>query len=144
MENTLENKILFYAVYFNQTVRRSWLPEQNHYLSKVDAGCFSIPHLIINSQLELKNIKDITKEHLLYIAHMYDLDHTYTADELYEDIDGLVELFNIRGTECDHNISVSTWQQIIDFLRSEGYLVGFHSLLPNEIIEYEWAFYRKS
>ena len=69
MENNLENKSMFFAQYYGQNVKRSYLPEQTS-LQVIDREVFWIGHLIINGYLELKSLEDITEEDLNYCSQI--------------------------------------------------------------------------
>ncbi|TYO83101.1 hypothetical protein LX74_04079, partial [Elizabethkingia miricola] len=81
MENNFENKAKFFAQYYGQNVKRSYLPEQTS-LQVIDRNVFWIGHLIINGYLELKSIEDITDEDSLMIAKSY-----YSATEQFQNIE---------------------------------------------------------
>ncbi|QCO45799.1 hypothetical protein [Elizabethkingia sp. 2-6] len=53
MENNLENKSMFFAQYYGQNVKRSYLPEQTS-LQVIDREVFWIGHLIINGYFRTK------------------------------------------------------------------------------------------
>lgn len=120
MENNIENKIKFFAQYFGQKVKRSYLPEQTG-LGVVDGNCFHIQHLISNGYLELKDIQYITDEDAL---KCWDNDN-YIAK--YEDIPFTTNLF----------VNMSALNS--DYLRSKGYAVPWMGLSVYKQVEYGWV-----
>ncbi len=112
----LDQKMLFFAQYYDQTVKRSVMPEQSGSLGKVNSQCFSIPHLIINSFLELKDVADITADDLKVVEDMQ-----YT---------------NILGMFEDKLELLPS--NIVDFLRRKGYAMPFMGYSIEDMRENYW------
>lgn len=113
---SLNDKMAFFAQYYNQQILRSMLPEQSGYLSKVDPGKFPIPHLILNSKLELKDIANIALEDLKIIEDMQYVN-------ILEVFEGKLQLLPAN---------------VMDYLRSKGYALPYLDYTLEEMVEYFW------
>lgn len=117
MENTLENKAKFFALYFGQEVR-VWkeLPE-----NKCNVGYASLStDAIRQSYLKLKDISSITDEDLKMITKIKDS----------KNLIGIIQKNKIDSTYFI--------QQQIDYLRSKGYAITYMTLSVEKQIEYGW------
>ena len=121
MENTLENKLKFFASYFGQEIlcHPDYITETysnvNVYLyggSKIDDGYF----------LALKPLSNITDEDLQLImgddVMNPNIDCTYTNE--------------IGGLKLSQLVTA-------DFLRSKGYVLPWMGLSVDKLIEYGWV-----
>lgn len=124
MENNLENKARFFAQYYGQNVKRSYLPEQTS-LQVIDREVFWIGHLIINGYLELKPLEDITDEDFNLITN----DGIMNPDPSIGDP---VFTFEVGGLRLSDLTTT-------DFLRSKGYALPWMGLSVEKLVEYGWV-----
>lgn len=132
MENNLENKAMFFAQYYGQNVKRSYLPEQTS-LQVIDRDVFWIGHLIINGYLELKSIEDITDEDALECTGV-EVFKTYQSDE-NSGCYGMLP----SGIFLDQEAFYITDRFNADYLRSKGYALPWMGLSIEKLIEYGWV-----
>ncbi|MCL1653816.1 hypothetical protein M2T28_14430 [Elizabethkingia miricola] len=125
MENNLENKSMFFAQYYGQNVKRSYLPEQTS-LQVIDREVFWIGHLIINGYLELKSLEDITEEDLNYCSQICFRNTRMT----FASVEDYLEQNYLFGFFMDEEI---------DYLREKGYAVKWRGLSVEKLIEYGWV-----
>ena len=124
MENNLENKSMFFAQYYGQNVKRSYLPEQTS-LQVIDREVFWIGHLIINGYLELKSLEDITEEDLNYCSQICFKNTRMT----FASVKDYLEQNYLFGFFMDEEV---------DYLREKGYAVKWRGLSVEKQIEYGW------
>lgn len=122
MENKLENKMKFFALYYGQKAKRSYLPEQSS-LSEIDGTCFYIGHLIINGFLELKPLSLITDEDASKIGFINGGDFKFYLEENQLGFDKIID----RLTPYR-----------VDYLRSKGYALPWLELSVAKLQEYGW------
>lgn len=164
MENNFENKARFFAQYYGQNVKRSFLPEQTS-LQVIDRNVFWIGHLIINGYLELKSIEDITDEDAICVAKivspmLFDGDgnndgHIIDKSEIKSgwisvkhkrkitmvdiDLDGFVfEYHEDEGYTRPSLVNAGA-----DYLRSQGYALPWMGLSIDDLIKYGWVKLKK-
>ncbi|OPC11944.1 hypothetical protein BAX93_05435 [Elizabethkingia meningoseptica] len=159
MENTLENKAKFFAQYYGQNVKRSYLPEQTS-LQVIDRDVFWIGHLIINGYLELKSLEDITDEDFIEVAKICDF---IIGNGLRIKHDGYKKVmfsaynsnpletttlfiypkeFEVYSKDEDGKVvQYDTFRisMIIDYLRSKGYALPWMGLSVEKLVEYGWV-----
>ncbi|MDV3882930.1 hypothetical protein CMU04_06315 [Elizabethkingia anophelis] len=124
MENNFENKAKFFAQYYGQEVKRSYLPEQTS-LQVIDREVFWIGHLIINGYLELKSLDDITEEDLNYCSQICFKNTRMT----FASVKDYLEQNYLFGFFMDEEV---------DYLREKGYAVKWRGLSVEKQIEYGW------
>jgi len=141
MENNIENKAKFFAQYWGQKVKSSYLPEQNEPCT-IDANTFKIFHLVINGVLRLKSLSDISDEDAIEISTIY-----YSAfSENDRSLDDKMIFRAKQIIRCLVNSKKynehGLWSgsiELIDFLRSKGYLLPWMGLSTEELISRGWA-----
>ena len=122
MENTTENKLKFFALYYGQDVLRH---KKWKLASDKISGISSL--LSKNYYLELRYIESITDEECIELERI-----------LKENIN-TSEMAIICRIQ-DLHINISKLLQIeSEFLRSKGFLVPFMNLTTDQIIEFGWA-----
>lgn len=119
MENNLENKEIFFALYWGQKCAFMRRPHEPEYLEKVSD--YSIAWV---SYLELKPLSSISDE---------------DASSLRGFINKGDFLFYLRKCKnqynfIDSNLSLGD----LDYLRSKGYALPFHNLSVEDLIRYGW------
>ncbi|MDV3536821.1 hypothetical protein CMU91_14980 [Elizabethkingia anophelis] len=136
MENTLENKAKFFALYYGQEVKRSYLPEQTS-LQVIDRDVFWIGHLIINGYLELKSIEDITDEDAYFIGALFGWEEvTSNRDTIIYNGRQIKDYINYHpNSHCD----IQKYYQLLDYFRSKGYALPWMGLSVEKLIEYGWV-----
>lgn len=129
MENNFENKARFFAQYYGQNVKKSFLPEQTS-LQVIDRDVFWIGHLIINGYLELKSLEYITDEDAKAISEI-------EKDSSTEDpvVRGKALIRDFEYTSLDPLKVI----QVVDYLRSKGYALPWMGLSIEKLVEYGWV-----
>lgn len=130
MENTLENKSLFFALHLGQNIVS--FHEQNHVTrgmnnpSYVSAPVFYYP-LIMYTFLELKNLSlisdDDAKEASKILGHK-----VYAGTKFIQRL--------IDGSFVQYPMSTTIF--LFDFLRSRGYALPWMGLPVETLVEYGW------
>lgn len=126
MENTLENKAKFFALYYGQEVANITHPFENHYMGTVEG-------LFINDVnfLELTPLSQITDEDAIELANKCK----------HDDFAGL----EIRQLMMENN---SSWieyfthyetQFAFDYLRSKSYALPWLDTTVEQQIEFGWV-----
>ena len=134
-ENNLENKAKFFALYWGVKCLRNELLNDQIPPHKVDCGnCKGLPQ----QYLQLKPLFKITDEDAVEILKMLNIvseNHCYWKNAIKEI--GICHTLDVLLS--DTNLCF----QVLDYLRSRGYLVGWMGLTPDEIIERKWAQYKE-
>lgn len=147
MSYTHEQKELFFAQYWGQTVKRSYLPEQTS-LAVVNHNVFHISHLIINGYLELKSLNDLTQDDMLEMFKILtssDEDLNYLIEAINDGeitIEDIVKPFSdINFDVADNTISPIRVFWAGDFLRSKGYAIPFGGFTLDQMLSFGWLKY---
>jgi len=130
MENTTENKLKFFALYYGQDVLRH---EKWKLASDKISGISSL--LSKNYHLELRSIESITDEECI---ELFDL--TANPKTLILLVDNINKIHQIRFHINWKLANNKSFEQIeIDWFRLKGFLVPFMNLTTDQIIEFGWA-----
>ena len=121
MENTLENKAKFFALYWGQKVFCSVLfgnivKCESYYLHK--------DNIQIADYLTLKNLSSISDEHAIEISKLNGAEPT--SDQIHLGKEVAKDFIN-------GDYWILTWQ-VVDYLRSKGYYIG-----EGNEIDYGWV-----
>lgn len=151
IENTLENKAKFFALYLNRKkciIRQGYINRDNIEPNGVDEY----------DSLELKHLSSITDEDAIEVAKIrfhyekYDEFEVSVKDvPFYKSVHVCTEKFHdtlymphdandLESNVCDMHGSIT---HIVDYLRSRGYLLPWMGLKPDEIIDYGWVKLKK-
>jgi len=147
MDYTHNQKELFFAQYWGQKVKRSYLPEQTS-LEVVNYNVFRIGHLIINGYLELKSLNDITTDDIFGLFKILcdsDDDINYIVDSIN---DGLFTMGDIVKPflDLDYEVAENSINPIksfwaADYLKSKGYAVPFGGFTLDQMFNFGWFKY---
>lgn len=127
--NTLENKTKFYGQYYGQNIVRSFLKEQSKYLTDVDADKFKIPHLIINSYLELKPLSSISDEDAIEVCKVNPWSDYHEAEDVQPYIDHVKEFL-----KYPEQLTLN----VVDKIRELGYALPWNGITVEQQIKYGW------
>ncbi|TDS14756.1 hypothetical protein [Sphingobacterium paludis] len=160
MDNTVENRLKFFAIYWGQRVCLAVYPHEGEHIDKV--GQWNIHHV---SHLRLKPISGITAEDACYIAMLLvqrpdsmskltegnvkvrgriDGDHAW--DELVMEFGGSFN-YTVRYRGGDFLVWIdkgrSEWNsnnhlEVYDYLRSKGYALPAYGLSVDELVKRGW------
>jgi hypothetical protein len=134
IENTLENKAKFFALYWGQKVMKKNIEGLENFYSEI--GGF-IRSMTIDSPLflELKVIENINDKDLIKCYHIHSafISYDYTMDfqsvlvmtKHWISNNGLNDIQKCPGT--------------IDYLRSKGYALSWMDLSVDDLVEYGWV-----
>jgi hypothetical protein len=128
MEDTIENKMRFFAQYWGQKVKRSYMPEQTS-LETIGYQIFHIGHLIINGYLELKSVENIDRD---------------DAVDYLIGISVTPEMWHIQSFIDSAKDEYNTDLYLADFLRSKGYALQFGSANVENLINMGWIKIKES
>jgi len=135
MEDNLENKAKFFAQYWGQKVKSSYLPEQDQPCT-IDANTFKIFHLVINGVLKLKSLSDISDEDAEQLSVR--LGRVVSLQKvIQENSKDLVK--EVVSNYSQVNMLWSLPSQFTDKARELGYLIDFNGLSTEELISRGWA-----
>lgn len=126
MENTTENKLKFFALYFGQRVLKNVKSPQVTILNG-HFFYYSVPY-IENYHLKLRSIDSITNDECVGV---YDLLFDFPSAENHV----FAKVCKIKFLIENEDYS----QILTDFLRSKGFLVPFMNLTTDQILEFGWA-----
>ena len=134
IENTLENKAKFFAVYWGQNIggARSLVSEMYYNDLEVNNG----------NEIEyinLRQLSSITDEDAIAVSKIlrWQLDNDKLSISRIHSIRQILTSGSPFGNSGSPFIK-HQWE-VADFLRSSGYLLPWMGLTPNEIIGYGWA-----
>lgn len=132
MENTLENKARFNALYFGQKVYWQENGEGGKSLPPIEVN----PITLIESEhckMLLKSISSITDEDALEVANILTID----KEDLV--LDWKQEMIEILSSEFATTAnSLHRFSHACDWLRSKGYALPYMGLSVEKLIEYGW------
>jgi len=136
MENTLENKAKFFALYWGQKIVRHY-DWHNHVENASCAWESVFPDTKYNSYyLELKPLSSISDEDSLSLSAI--IQRVFPSAKSIQDGKDFINKF-ISGNILFLKISqVSTITNVIDFLRSRGYALPWMGLSVEELINRGW------
>ena len=142
MENILENKVKFFAQYFDQTIL-SFIG------SSVDYNLH--PHSLAKNENWNNKTKSIEKQFIVLkpLLQISDEDCLYLSREIFRFTQLKVEEFIIKEIKKlleyngQTNISQSEWLKAFDFLRSKGYALPWMGLSVEKLVEYGWVQLKK-
>lgn len=128
MENTLENKSKFFALYWGQKV----LYVGGVGLVNIGSGGWSLRHP--DFFLELKPLSSISDEDLIECYHLHSafIAYDYTMD--FKPVLEMATHWRTNGGIKD----IIRCQYTIDFLRSRGYALPCMGLSVEQLINYGW------
>lgn len=130
MENTTENKLRFFALYFGQ----DFLRHKNWKLaSDKISGISSL--LSKNYHLELRSIDSITDDECV---EYYNLKHI-NSKFLVMAVEDKTKVLDIKKEVGWLKFRADFTRLDCDFFRSKGFLVPFMNLTTDQIIEFGWA-----
>lgn len=133
-DKELKNKRRFFALYMDQEV----LNINGNDI--VDGRCFYSANRVEEGFLELKSLSDISDEDLIYIATLLSktpFEEKHRAEVQSNKQDFISVVMGEQG--FDTGWSFSDYQHIIDYLRSQSYLLPYGDLTVEQILEYKWA-----
>lgn len=136
MENNLENKSKFFALYWGFKCLRNELLNDNIPAHKVDtSNCKGLPQ----QYLELKPLSQISDEDKIHICSLLGIAN-------YKDAYGFEDLFvsvnnNIQSYLSDDSIDFTL--ECYDYLRSRGYALPWMGLSVEQLVEYGWVKLKK-
>ncbi len=139
MENTIQNKKMFYAQYWNQSVLMGLCSDGITPL-KTAVSEHTIDYWE-NTHLELTPLSMISDEDAIEVAKMCSL----PLDDTYKPF---FEMLLIQKEFCNYlfmarPMSIYEAENIISFLRSKGYAVPFMGLSAEQIINFGWITLKK-
>lgn len=152
IENTLENKAKFFALYMHQELCIPEKPDEGyHPFCHNEKGLFLdgiLGNKIVvrriaervydgrnQTRLLLKPLSSITDEDAIKVQKIATTKKD--VDMLFNTLSKEKALF-----ECRYTAEYNKHYEIIDFLRSRGYLLPWMGLTPDEIVSYGWAQYK--
>jgi len=135
MENTVENKAIYFAHHYGQKVKSSYLPEQIEPCA-IDGNTFKIFHLVINGILKLTPLDQIEDVDAIAVGRMFLKGEQPNSELLYC---GKIFATCMFDNDDAHETGLYNEHcQAIDYLRSRGYAVPFHGLKVQSLIDYAW------
>ena len=139
IENTIENKAKFFALYLNRKkciIRQGYINRDNIKPNGVDEY----------DSLELKSLSSITDEDAIAVAKLNRRINWNIGSnpKIWKNLFGHTVVSNGEGYGSIYARTIVTIMDYLsleqcDFLRSSGYLLPWMGLTPNEIIGYGWA-----
>lgn len=133
MENTLENKAKFFALYWGQNCAWMKRPHEIEYLEKVSD--YSITWI---SYLELKPISSISDEDAIEVYNiMIPLGKSAEKERIFYGR-SFIKDYDTTNETLEFAQSYLDIQRAIDFLRSRGYALPWIGLSVEQLIEYGW------
>lgn len=125
MENTIENKMKFFAQYFGQKL-----------LINFGSKCVvnKLEQIISNDYLQLTPLSNITDEDKLKCYHIYS---AYIGYDYTQDFDG-IHSSALRWYDNEWNKRTENLLPISDYLRSKGYALPWMGVSVEQQIEYGW------
>lgn len=151
MENTLENKAKYFALYWGQSILRfPIVDEQSPHAKPANV---EIPSWALykeynywsvqNGYLELKSLLSITNEDVMEVAKIYYSYNQYAYSDHNEYIEDITKEGRdiiqrlINGTLASHSMLILS--NILDYLRSKGYALPWMGLSVEQQIEFGWV-----
>lgn len=137
MENTLENKAKFFALYWGQKVV--------HYNNNLGGlRNISQEHFNDDSYLELTPSYQITDEDAKRVCEIFDVSYNNNPnDESHFDLEGALEWIEAFYEEpAGYYVDGYAGNQLLsasDYLRSKGYALPYMGLSVEKQIEYGWV-----
>jgi hypothetical protein len=141
MENTLDNKARFFALYYGQKVlciRKSNEPKLH-----VGFDDFTPKEKLQTDYLELKPLSSITHKDAIavYRKVLYNEGHhnhykLKIQDEIKQGKDCALSCLYLKGGYCGFGAGTGEW--VSSYLRSKGYALPFMGLSVEKMIEYNW------
>ncbi len=160
IENTIENKKLFFAQYFGQNIIKD-LNYPEHPPFPVNCSMLTcIDSVVSRFYLELRDVKDITDEEALHFLLTEQEILGYKGFEVLKvrNNNGFISIDfrfisdkanNSDGySYCGTGIAISKTTEFTlyqaDYLRSKSFLVPYMDLPPNDLIQIGWAKLKQS
>jgi hypothetical protein len=134
MENTLENKAKFFALYWGQEIMKEFKEDLNEtvYMSNPHANQSKIS----SYYLELTPLSQISDEDAKNFLEIIGLKYKIEEDDFYKMLlkeNKLYEYFaSVRP------IVLEEWNYLVDFLRSKGYALPFMGISVETLVEWGW------
>lgn len=149
MENTLENKEKFFALYWGQEVLKA---NKNHEIAWVIGLGGNKP--VMQEYLELKPLSSITDEDAIEVVKLkmfhdnvdindiIDIKIAKSSDKkgYFLSLEGIVQ--HKRWNDFVERVFLGEekiYSFYIDFLRSKGYALPYMGLIVEKLIEYGWV-----
>lgn len=150
-KNTIDNKISLFNAYigcgtFDEDGWPRWGSLKGMIGEKAITGycpddeeiteSYDIAHPGSKLKLHLRAVSDITDGDTKKIAQLFDIGHLQGAlPALITDI-----LLAIDKNGSSPSIgSVSSWNEVIDFLRSRGYAIPWHGISVIQLVKFGWV-----
>jgi hypothetical protein len=125
MENTLENKAKFFALYWGQKVKRY---NKSPFIELDFVDFIEIKECDF---IELKPLSSISDEDAIEVAKIMKVDiENQLTNQIIEYIHGCITHFNCKG---DMSFKIS------DYLRSRGYALPWMELSVEELVNRGWV-----
>jgi len=136
MENTIENKAKFFALYWGQQVL-CWKSDTSSHKHKIVGG-HSIANMVknthnLNEYLGLKSLSQISDEDAIEVAKL----HGFVSFEGVEINSNGYYVLQPRGRKS-FIFFVDMWLPETDYLRSKGYALPWKGITVEKMIEYNW------
>ncbi len=137
MENTLENKAKFFALYYSQKrIKRIYLMGNIcKYFNWIDSEFFSYPDPWI---AELKPLSSISDEDAIDIYSIMIPTGKSTEKERIFYGRSFIKNYDTTNETLEFAQSYLDIQRAIDFLRSRGYALPWMGLSVEQLTEYGW------
>lgn len=129
MENTLENKVKFFAQYWGQRV---WMAHVNAPVNHI-----YMESIYETSMIELKPLTSITDEDAHEIAKIHGVSVGVFSDSQAE----YLETLGVGKRLIDDFENGDIWEltfESVDFLRSRGYAIPYNGVSVEQQLEYGW------
>lgn len=130
MENTLENKAKFFALYWGQNVFRHSLIKNNGVVDLYSLSDRNVNPLY--SYLELAPLSQITDEHALECYNLHFLSHIKNDIRPNESKISFAKKHIVKPIEVCIPI-------VIDYLRSKGYALPWMGLTVEQLDSFGWV-----
>lgn len=133
MENTLENKAKFFALYWGQRVMVDITIDER--LFPVTTG--NIEYSINDPYLELKPLSSISDEDALQVAKIFNIGHLSGARVPL--IKSILSALDGSTSKSETTEFVLSWTNAQDYLRIHGYALPWIGLSVEDQISYGWV-----
>lgn len=130
MENTIENKEKFFGLYLGQQIAKETKYPNS---PTINVTSVIVMELVADYHLELKPLSEISDEDVAKLSEFVSLKFSSVYTDKYV-------ISRIKESLSEDE---SLPRIVSDKLRELGYLIGFHSLTPDQIIEYGWVKIKK-
>lgn len=124
IENTLENKAKFFALYLNRKeciIRQGYINRDNVKPNGVDEY----------DSLELKHLSSITDEDAIEVKKIASSEKD--VEILFNTISREKALF-----ECKYTTQYNKHYEVVDYLRSRGYALPYRGASIETMVEWRW------